>query len=405
MEEQKTLMLLGGSYSQIIAIKKANDLGYRTVLCDYLLDNPGQEYADVYYPVSTTDKEAVLRIAKEEKIHGIVAYSSDPAAPTAAYVANELDLPGMDYEIVRHFCEKHLFRDFLKNNHFNVPKSIQIDANNIKNIDTAGMRYPLIVKPTDSSGSKGVSVIHSSYELQKAIEDAALYSRNNVLIIEEYIIRDHPNVIEAELIVQNGLVVSWGLINSIRDNGSNPLLPAAYSYPLDLPKARIEIVKKEVQRLVDASRCINAAFNIEMIIDKYNNLYFLDAGPRNGGNMLPEYINMISGNDTIEATIRFAMGDCDSIDCRLDVDNGTQYGLIVLHSGHDGIFQRVEYSSELQDSVIREEIDVKPGDSIRTFTKCTDLIGLTFAKFNSHESMNSIMYALGDHVHIIGSEL
>ena len=83
----KKIMLLGGSAQQIIAIEKAKELGYFTVLCDYLPDNPGQYIADKFYQVSTTDKEAVLDVAKKENINGILSYASDPAAPTAAYVA------------------------------------------------------------------------------------------------------------------------------------------------------------------------------------------------------------------------------------------------------------------------------------------------------------------------------
>ena len=86
----KKLLLLGGSAQQVVAIETAKRLGYETVLCDFLPDNPGQYHADKFYMVSTTDKNAVLEVAEKEKINGILAYASDPAAPTAAYVAEKL---------------------------------------------------------------------------------------------------------------------------------------------------------------------------------------------------------------------------------------------------------------------------------------------------------------------------
>ena len=89
----KKLLLLGGSAQQVIAIENAKKLGYYTILCDYLTDNPGQYVADKFYLDSTTDKEKILQIAENEKIDGIVAYASDPAAPTAAFVAEKLGLP------------------------------------------------------------------------------------------------------------------------------------------------------------------------------------------------------------------------------------------------------------------------------------------------------------------------
>ena len=102
----KKILLLGGSRQQVVAIETAKKLGYYTILCDYLSDNPGQNYADKFYLESTTDKEAILKIAEKEKIDGIVAYASDPAAPTAAYVAEKLGLPTNPYESVNILCNK-----------------------------------------------------------------------------------------------------------------------------------------------------------------------------------------------------------------------------------------------------------------------------------------------------------
>lgn len=389
---KKKIMLLGGSAAQLIAIKTAKELGYTTIVCDYLPDNPGQYIADKFYLISTTDKEAILEVAKSEKIDGIVAYSSDPAAPTAAFVANSMNLPGLDYDIVRHFCEKQLFREFLIRNNFSVPQSIEISMPyNFETIDISRLKFPVIVKPTDSSGSKGITVLNDSARIEEALKYASEYSRNDTLIIEEFIQRDHPYVIEAEIFVLNGEVVSWGLINSIRDKESNPLLPAAYSYPLDLPKNRKDIVKKEISRLIHAIGRPSGAFNIEMILDKSDDLYFLDAGPRNGGNMLPEFISMISRKDIVAATILNAMGDTTDLDVALDGESGGYWGLGVLHTNSDGLFKSIEYSDQAKKALIREEIQKKPGENVKPFLRCNDLVGLNFFSFDSKEEMDNVM--------------
>ena len=152
--EMKKILLLGGSAQQVAAIKTARRLGYYTVLCDFLADNPGQYEADKFYLVSTTDKEAILKVAQEEQIDGILAYASDPAAPTAAYVAEKMGLPGVPYKVAEAFCNKNQFREFLKRNGFNVPGSVEIDVNSESSL-VEGLRLPIIIKPTDSSGSKG----------------------------------------------------------------------------------------------------------------------------------------------------------------------------------------------------------------------------------------------------------
>lgn len=389
---QRKLLLLGGSQAQLISIRKAKDLGYYTILCDFLPDNPGQYIADVFYLVSTTDKDAVLAVAMKEQINGIVAYSSDPAAPTAAYVANKMGLHGMQYDVVRHFCEKHLFREFLQRNGFNVPNSIEVTIPyDLKLIDYSGLQFPVIVKPTDSSGSKGITVLYDDIDLSNALSYAQEYSRNGTLIIEEFIVRDHPYVIEAEIFAINGEVVSWGLINSIRDTKSNPLLPSAYTYPLDITEERKKIVKYEISRLVSATGNTSGAFNIEMIIDSQNRLFFLDAGPRNGGNMLPEFISMISSKDIVGATLKVAMGETDNVDVVLDGESGGYWGLGVLHSNIEGKFNGISYSPLALSTLFKENIQKKIGQDVHPFERCNDLVGLNFYHFDNKRDRDEIM--------------
>ena len=398
----RTLLLLGGSEQQIVAIDKARELGYRTVLCDYLPDNPGQHHADVFYQVSTTDMDAVLEVARTERIDGVVAYASDPAAPTAAYVADVLGLPGVPLSTADSFCQKHLFRRFLSEHGFNVPWSVALSADETAWGEVvASLSFPLLIKPTDSSGSKGVTVVFDAKGLSQAAKEARRFSRNGVLIAEEFVERAHPHVIEAEIFVLDGEVACWGLINSIRDVGSNPLLPAGYSYPLDMDERRRSIVRAEVGRLVEASGVQAGAFNIEMIIDKDDRLFFLDAGPRNGGNMLPDFISMIAGCDLVEATVRVAMGDGDDLCVGLDGTSGGSWGLCVLHSARAGRFGRVDYSDLAASSVVRERLDIAEGDEVRPFETCNDLLGLSFMHFRSEEEKHAVMDHMAENVHIV----
>jgi phosphoribosylaminoimidazole carboxylase (NCAIR synthetase) len=119
----KKVLMLGGSLYQVYAIKEAVRLGYYVITCDYLPGNPGHKFAHEYYNVSTTDKEAVLELARSLKVDGVVAYASDPAAPTAAYVCEKLGLPTSPYASVEILSKKDLFRAYLAEHGFNVPKA------------------------------------------------------------------------------------------------------------------------------------------------------------------------------------------------------------------------------------------------------------------------------------------
>ena len=107
---KKKMLFLGGIMQQIPAITRAKELGYHVITADYLPENPGHKYSDEYYNVSTTDLKGVLALAQSLQIDGIVAYASDPAAPTAAYVAEKMGLPGNPYESVKICTEKDLFQ-------------------------------------------------------------------------------------------------------------------------------------------------------------------------------------------------------------------------------------------------------------------------------------------------------
>lgn len=394
----KKLLLLGGSNQQIDAIKVANESNIYTILCDYLNDNPGQKYANAFYCVSTTDKEKVLEIAKKEKINGIVSYSSDPAAPTAAYIAQELNLPGIPYNIARVFCNKYLFRNFLKEHDFNYPQSFLIEKDMIEIYNN----YPAIVKPVDSSGSKGVKVVNNKVELSLAFNEALKYSREKKCIIENYIEKDHDDVIEAEIFVQNGEVVVWGIMNTIRNNKLNPLVPASYCFPSLLPKYRLDLVKKEINRLLKVSNINNGAFNIEMIISKDDKVYFLDVGPRNGGNMLPVFIGDIYGCNLIEATIKNAIGELKQIRISNSNNENMFYGLKIIYSKIDGYFNGVEYSSEAKKYLYKDFIFKKKGDKINKFSNARDAIGLAFFKFPSREIQSKILRDFDEKYIIVG---
>ena len=222
---KKKILLLGGSAQQIVAIERARELGFYTVLCDYLPDNPGQYHADVFYQTSTTDKEAVLAVAKKEGIDGIIAYASDPAAPTAAYVAEKLGLPTNPYNSVEILCNKDRFRAFLAGNGFNAPRSEgygDVDAA-MKDLDR--FELPVIIKPVDSSGSKGATVMRSWDGVREALEFAFSFSRSKRIIIEEFIEKNHDYLVGGDIFVVDGRVILWGLLNCHRDESVNRLVP------------------------------------------------------------------------------------------------------------------------------------------------------------------------------------
>ena len=153
----KKLMILGGTRYSLPVIEAAHNLGCYVITSDYLPNNIAHRYSDEYCNVNIIDKEEVLCVAKEKNIDGIMSFACDPGVVTAAYVAEKMSLPSVgSYESVSILQNKARFRRFLDDNGFNVPVAKGYKKVNDALKDKAIFHWPVIVKPTDSAGSKGV---------------------------------------------------------------------------------------------------------------------------------------------------------------------------------------------------------------------------------------------------------
>lgn len=221
----KKILLLGGSAQQVVAIETAKKLGYYTILCDFRDDNPGQFVADKFYLVSTTNKEAVLNVAEREKIDGILAYASDPAAPTAAYVAEKMGLPGSPYKSVDILCNKDKFRTFLSENDFCTPTAKGYDSieEALFDLNNHYYKFPVIVKPVDSSGSKGVGQINNIEEAKSKLKYAMNFSRGKKIIVEEFVEKFGYQIAGDGLSIDGKLVFRYFANDHFNSECVNPL--------------------------------------------------------------------------------------------------------------------------------------------------------------------------------------
>ncbi len=393
----KKILLLGGSAQQVIAIETAKRLGYYTVLCDYLPDNPGQNHADKFYMVSTTEKEEVLKIAMNECVDGVLAYASDPAAPTAAYVAEKMGLPTSPYASVEILCNKDRFRRFLRSHGLNAPISCGYEGKEEAKADIGKYNFPIIIKPVDSSGSKGITVLHNPDNLDKAMEFAFQFSRSHRIIIEEFIEKKHPYLIGGDIFVENGKIVLWGLLNCHRDNNVNPLVPVGKSFPLELSNKDIENVKLTLQTLVDKLHIKSCGMNVELVVDENGKVWLIDVGPRNGGNMIPDLLGMIFNVDVVEMAIKSAMGESVDVITREGVPFYATYN---LHTDRDGIYNGIEYSDEIEKYIVKKCEYKVPGDRIEYFDNAAKALGIIFLKFSTQKEMMGILGSMNRYINI-----
>jgi len=389
---KQKILLLGGSAQQIVAIETAKRLGYETVVCDFLPDNPGQHHADRFYLVSTTDKDAVLEVARKEQVDGVLAYASDPAAPTAAYVAEHLGLPGNPYWAVDLLCNKDKFRAFLAENGFCTPK-----AKGYRSVEEAyadlmdgEFRFPVIVKPVDSSGSKGVGRIDTIDQVRQAIDYAMSFSRDKRIIVEDYLEAYGYQIAGDGLSVDGRLVFRYFANDHFNPACVNPFVPISASFPYNMPAQIHDKIHAQIQRLLTLLGMRTCTYNFDIRIDKEYNVYLMEIAPRDGGNYIPQCIRYATGVDLVECSVLAAMGE--PIPTDLTMAGKGFWAYYAVHSLKDGVLDHIAIDEQvLKNNIVENHILRQPGDQIRAFTGANTTLGILVMKFDSMEQMLDMM--------------
>jgi len=378
--KEKKLLLLGGIRYLIPVIEAAHELGLYVITCDNVTDNFAHKFSDEYHNVSIVDKKAVLKLAKNLKIDGIMSFAVDPGVLTAAYVAEELGLPGCPYQSVKILQNKALFRKFLTKNKFTVPTAKGYTKRHIPSQDIAKFHFPVIVKPVDSAGSKGVTKVNQEEELTQAIDVALSYSISGQFIIEDFIEKNGFSS-DTDCFSVNGEMKFYSFSNQYFDaNAANPYTPAAYSWPSTISCKNQKELKIELQRLIQLLDLGTSVYNVEVREGIDGKAYIMEVSPRGGGNRLSEMLKHATNIDLIENAIKAAIGEKSIIVTQNDY-NG-YWAEVILHANLDGYFERVVIDKDIKKKyVIELDLWVKNGDKVHEFQAANDAIGTLILKF------------------------
>lgn len=363
---QKKLMLLGGIRYLLPVIKAAHEQGYYVITADYIPDNIAHKYSDEYVNVSIIDKEAVLKVAQEKQIDGIMSFGVDPGVVSASYVQNKMGLPSFGpFESVEILQNKDKFRAFLTKNGFNVPQAKGFDSIDAAMNETYWFPWPVIVKPTDAAGSKGVTRVDRPEDLKAALEYAMEHSISGHIIVEEFIEKAGCSSDTDSMSIDGELVFTSFCAQRFDDNATNPYTPAAYSWPSTFTEEQEAYLRSEIQRLLTLLGLKTAVYNIETRIGTNGKPYIMELTPRGGGNRLCEMLRYATGVDMITAITRAIVGDPILEPIEQKPYNG-HWAEIILHADKSGIFDRLEISKVLPAEVIEEDLWVKNGDKVES---------------------------------------
>ena len=380
-------MLLGGLRYLLPVIKAAHEQGYYVITADYLPNNIAHKYSDEYCNVSIIDKEAVLKEAQRLQIDGIMSFACDPGVVAASYVQNKMGLPSFGpFESVEILQNKDKFRAFLAKNGFNVPQAKGFDSVQAALDDISWCPWPVIVKPTDAAGSKGVTRVDKAEDLKPALEYAMEHSISGHIIVEEFIDKQGCSS-DTDSFSEDGKLKFVSFCAQRFDaEATNPYTPAAYSWPSTFTKEQEEYLTSEIQRLITLLNLKTVVYNIEVRVAPNGKPYIMELTPRGGGNRLCEMLRYATGVDMITAITRAMVGEPILEPIEQKPYNG-HWAEIILHADESGVFDHLEISKGLPAEVVEEDLWVEKGDKVESFEGANNAIGTLVLKFQTAEEL------------------
>ena len=377
----KRLLILGASVLQLPAIKKAKEMGYYVGVIDYNPSAVGVSCADEYFNVSTIDEEGVYRVAKDFRADGIITLATDMPMRSLAYACEKLGLVGISYATAIKVTDKaEMIRAFEKYG-VHHPKFFVI--NNTSDIEkiSSKMFYPCITKPTDNSGSRGVTVAYNIKELKEAVVYSSANARNGRVIIEE-LMKGYE--VSVEVIIYNNIPTIIQITDKLT-TGEPHFVEIGHSQPSSLPTDILQKIELLTYRAIQAVGIENGAAHVEiMITDQGPKL--IELGARLGGDCITTHLVPLStGVDMVKAIIDISLGDTPDLDIKFS--KGSAIRFITASCGK--IKEIIGIDTALKKpNIANIEVIKKSGDIINTLQSSMDRIGYVIS--NSYDVRSAI---------------
>jgi biotin carboxylase len=331
----KRLLLLGGSHAEIPLIVAAKNLGFEVITTGNKPSDLGHPFADKYVNSDFSDVLEMTELASQLQISAICAGCNDFAAISASYVAEQLGLPGHDSSnLTQSIHHKNQFYEMAISASVSVPLTKEVTTLQEATTTVKQFGLPVILKPTDLTGGKGISVVHRLEDLAPAWDIASSISRRNCLVIQQYITGSNHAV---------SVIISGGSIAfAFFDNEhyySNKYSVGAASFPTELSLEMQNQIKNSIQSLVDELQLVDGLLHLQFMVDINNQFFFIDVCRRSPGDLYIRFVEMSTGIPYPELIVRAAAGM--AIDSHLVAADLKIIGRLCLMPSKTGRFVRV----------------------------------------------------------------
>ncbi len=357
----KRLLILNGSLSEATLIEKAKELGYYVITSGNNPSLMGHTFADEYIEADYSDKEAILKIVRENNIDKIVACANDFGVITAAYVAEQMGWNGHDtYNNATLLHQKDLFKGFIQKLDIRTPFSVSFSNYNEAVEFTKTTEYPIIVKATDLTGGKGILKAENYAEAKKAIENAFNRSRIKHIVIEPYIVGTQQSLV--------AFIKDKKVISSISCDCFSPINPYLIQSEL-LPAREIEKIEDElhsiIEKICNELNLVDGMFTLQYIV-KDEKPYVIEMMRRCLGNQFLTAAGAVTGFPWEEALIRAETGmNLDELKCTKPIAKfAGHHGIMVQKNG---VVNGYVIDKKVEEHIFKKIDIFKPGETINDY--------------------------------------
>lgn len=372
----KKILILGAGEMQIPVIQKVNDMGYVSIALDYDDNAVGFNYAAKKYVVSSTDSDKVLAVARQEKADALLT-TSDYPVNVVAKVSQILGLPAMSPEVANICTNKYLQRKLFSDNGINAPKFYLL-SERIHYEDY--QEFPYIVKPVDSSASRGVKKVESSEDLISAVKEARKYSRTGQVLIEQFIGGKEYSV---ETLTQNNETTIVNITEKL-------VIGEEYGYfvedthiePAHISQDEWQLIENEVRKALLLIKANNCPSHTEVKIWN-GQAYIIEMACRLGGDYITsDLVPLSTGIDMLANLVRLSVGEPIDREKTLTKVSCVQF---LNLSNYDRCKQFVEAGNS---HIIRSEVKLF---SNRRIENSLDRLGYIVLQTDNYEELELIL--------------
>lgn len=308
----KTLAIIGASYLQLPLVKRAKEMGLRTICFAWSEGAVCKDVCDLFFPISITEKEEILRICREQHIDGVCTIASDVAAPTVAFVAEQMGLAGNSYASALRAHDKHKMREVLTAAHVDCPGYVVLAKNDdcrisiLEKLECLKLHLPVIVKPTDRSGSLGVQKVTQWADLAAAVQQAEEVSMAGEAMVEEFI---EGREISVEMISCHGTHYALQITDKVT-TGAPHFVELEHHQPAKMSDAMRDHIFAITRNALDALGLTCGASHSEYKITDSGRVVVMEIAGRMGGDFIgSDLVQLSTGYDFLRGVIEVALGE------------------------------------------------------------------------------------------------